>query len=82
MKSDDFPVDVKHIKKEFHYSVAMVCLCVRSRRKFVFFSELVSSDLVSAYQKHLNCFSYLFTFQLIIRKSKFRGNLERENIRR
>ena len=62
MKSDDFPVDVKHIKKEFDYSVAMVCLCVRSNRKFVFFSELVSSDLVSAYQKYLNCFSYLFTF--------------------
>ena len=48
MKSEDFPVDVKHIKKEFDYSVAMVCLCVRSSRKFVFFSELVPSDLASA----------------------------------
>ena len=81
MTSGDFPVDVKHIKKEFDYSVAMVCLCVRSSRKFSSTRSSLSSDLVSAYQKHLNCFSYLFTFQLIIRKSKLRGNLERENIR-
>ena len=50
MKSSDFPVDskhIRHIKKEFDYSVAMECLCVRSSRKFVFFSELVSSDLAA-----------------------------------
>ena len=52
MKSSDFPVDskhIRHIKKEFDYSVAMVCLymCVRLSRKFVFFPELVSSDLAA-----------------------------------
>ena len=46
MKKQDFPLDLKHTEKEFDYSATMVCLYVRSSRKFVFFSELVSSDLM------------------------------------